>query len=259
MHLLHVDSQGGLHQTKFMGNNTPSYAILSHTWEVDNQEVTFEDIINGVGRIKAGYGKIRFCAEQASRDNLQFFWVDSCCIDKSSSAELSEAINSMYRWYRSAAKCYVYLTDVATSGPNQITQHSQAQIELAFQRSRWFTRGWTLQELLAPPSLQFFSREGTLLGDKTSLQLQIHEITGISLLALQGRPLCQFSVAERMAWAAKRKTTIEEDQAYCLMGIFDVHLPLIYGEGMENAFRRLRKEIPTSGSELFKLIKMSCI
>jgi hypothetical protein len=130
---------------------------------------------------------------------------------------------------------------------------------LAFQQSRWFTRGWTLQELLAPPSLEFFSREGKLLGDKKSLEVQIHEITGISLLALQGSPLSQFSVTERMAWAAKRETTIEEDQAYSLMGIFDVHLPLIYGEGMGHAFHRLRKEILASGSELFKLIRMSCI
>ena len=246
MHLLKVNGDGNSSLTRFIGGKVPSYAILSHTWEADNQEVTFKDLADGVGNSKVGYRKIQFCAEQAQKDGLQYFWVDSCCIDRSSSAELSEAINSMFRWYRNAAKCYVYLSDVSKGKRDR---YSQPQWELSFRQSRWFTRGWTLQELLAPLSVEFFSRGGKRLGDKKSLELQIHEITGIAAQALQGSPLSQFSVTERMSWAAKRETTIEEDQAYCLLGIFDIHLPLIYGEGIENASRRLRKEISAFGGK----------
>ena len=174
---------------------------------------------------------------------MQYFWIDTCCINKADHAELSEAINSMFRWYQTATKCYVYLSDVSMTKGKASEEASELPWESTFRSSRWFTRGWTLQELLAPLSVEFFSREGKRLGDKKSLELQIHEITSIAVQALQGSPLSQFSVTERMSWAAKRETTIEEDQAYCLLGIFDIHLPLIYGEGIENAFRRLRKEI----------------
>ena len=231
MRLLQLQDDGECRLVKFLEKNIPPYAILSHTWGQDYEEVIFEDIENGTGRRKSGYAKIQFCGTQARKDNLQYFWVDTCCIDKSSSAELSEALNSMFRWYRIATKCYVYLSDVSIGCPSQ---------------SRWFTRGWTLQELLAPPSLEFFSCEGKLLGDRKSLEPQIHEKTGIAIGALQGRPLSEFSIPERISWAAKRETTIEEDQAYCLLGIFDICMPVLYGEGMERAFRRLRKEISAS-------------
>jgi hypothetical protein len=157
------------------------YAILSHTWGQPNEEVTFEDMESS-GRGKAGYKKIKFCGEQAARDGLQYFWVDSCCIKKSSDPELSEAINSMYRWYSRAARCYVYLSDVSIGEDSG--HPSQSTWEWTFRASRWFSRGWTLQELLAPDSVEFFSQEGKKLGDKRSLARQIHEITGISLLAL---------------------------------------------------------------------------
>ncbi|KAF7503672.1 hypothetical protein GJ744_003401 [Endocarpon pusillum] len=236
MRLLKVNLDGSFSLTSIVSNKIPRYAILSHTWEADDQEVTFRDLVDGLGESKAGYRKIRFCGQQANLDGIQYFWIDSCCIDKSSSAELAEAINSMFRWYQNAVKCYVYLSDVPTADFDPS----------AFRQSRWFTRGWTLQELLAPRSVEFFSREGRQLGDKQSLELQIHQITRIPAQALQqvGR-LSQFSVEERMSWTSKRETTIEEDQAYCLLGIFDVYLPLIYGEGREHAFRRLRKEIST--------------
>ena len=243
MHLLKINGDSNFSLTRFIGREIPPYAILSHTWETDHQELTFQDMVRGVGRSKAGYRKIQFCAERAEKDNFQYFWVDSCCIDKSSSAELSEAINSMFRWYKSAAKCYVYLSDVSISDSDQCDRDARRSWESAFRQSRWFTRGWTLQELLAAPLVEFFSREGQRLGDKMSLELDIHEVSGIAITALQGAPLSQFSVTERMLWAANRETTIEEDRAYCLLGIFDVHLPQIYGEGAENAFRRLRKEI----------------
>ena len=128
----------------FLDNAIPPYAILSHTWGDESEEVTFEDMNKGSGRGKAGFEKIKFCGEQAARDGLQYFWVDSCCIKKSSDAELSEAINSMFRWYRGAAKCYVYLSDVSTLKRKERDQSLQNTWESAFRGSRWFTRGWTL-------------------------------------------------------------------------------------------------------------------
>jgi hypothetical protein len=245
MRLLSSNADGGFSLTIFTSNNIPSYAILSHTWEADDQEFTFHDLVNRLGSSKDGYRKIQFCGEQAKRDNLRYFWVDSCCIDKTNSVELQEAINSMFRWYQDAAKCYVYLSDVSTGNHSR---SSEILWELAFRQSRWFTRGWTLQELLAPRSVDFFSRDGKLLGDKSSLEQQIHEVTSISVRALQGDTLSQFSYDERTAWAANRKTTIEEDQVYCLLGIFDVYLPLIYGEGKKHALRRLQDEIDRRSS-----------
>src|ERR1700712_1296537 len=111
MHLLKLDN-GNPVLTRFLAGNIPSYAILSHRWEADDQEVTFKDLTNGIGLNKLGYGKIRFCGEQARRDGLQYFWVDSCCIDKANYAELQYALNSMFCWYRNATRCYVYLSDV---------------------------------------------------------------------------------------------------------------------------------------------------
>ncbi|KAF2796275.1 HET-domain-containing protein [Melanomma pulvis-pyrius CBS 109.77] len=246
MRLLQLQDDGTFSLTSYVGKYIPPYAILSHTWGADHEEITFEDIAKGTGNST----KIQFCGKQAIKDGLQHFWVDTCCIDKSSSAELSEAINSMFRWYQNATRCYVYLSDVSVDASYQYTPSSPLPCELAFRQSRWFTRGWTLQETIASSSLQFFSREGILLGDKTSLEHYIHEITGIAIQALQGTPLSDFSIAERISWAANRETTIEEDQVYCLLGIFDVHMPLIYGEGMEHAFRRLRKEIPELGRKI---------
>jgi hypothetical protein len=145
----------------------------------------------------------------------------------------------MFRWYQNAKKCYVYLSDVnsTTSG---IHSASSQRWKPAFERSRWFTRGWTLQELLAPASVAFFSAERELLGDKESLKHTIHKITGIPIKALSGSKLSDFDVAERFCWAGNRQTTREEDEAYCLFGIFGVYLPLIYGEGKEHAISRLR-------------------
>ena len=246
MRLLRLEGDEGFSLVEFVGKNIPRYAVLSHTWGTDDEEVTFKDLVDGVGKSKVGYSKIRFCGRQAANDGLQFCWVDTCCIDKSSSAELSEAINSMFRWYQDAAKCYVYLSDVLIGGPVGSDLSSQGIWKPAFQHSRWFTRGWTLQELLAPTSVEFFSTEGERLGDKFSLVQEIAVITGISIQALQGSPLSQFSVDERISWAARRETKREEDAAYSLLGIFNTHMPLIYGEGQKKAFIRLQKEIEES-------------
>ena len=262
MHLLERNNAGDFSLTKDIvcDDEIPPYAILSHTWR-EGEEVTFKDLIDGTGKDKTGYDKILFCREQAKCDGLQYFWVDTCCIDKSSSAELQEAINSMFCWYQNAAKCYVYLSDVSTTKRKASDKFSECTWEPAFRVSRWFTRGWTLQELLAPGSVEFFSRERRRLGDKRDLERQIHEITGIAIPALRGTPLSQFDVDERFKWAENRQTTRKEDEAYSLLGIFDIHMPLIYGEGREKAFIRLKKKIDKisnskqSSTELFNIMK----
>ncbi|KAM7217313.1 Heterokaryon incompatibility protein (HET) domain containing protein [Rhypophila decipiens] len=239
MRLLERDDTGEVRLTEDLPNNKiPPYAILSHTW--GHGEILFRELMDGICKNKAGYAKIRFCGDQAWRDGLRFFWVDTCCIDKSNSVELQEAINSMFRWYRNASKCYTYLVDVSVSSSDA---DDKSIWEPAFRASRWFTRGWTLQELIAPTSVEFFSREGARLGDRITLERVIHDVTGIPLKVLQGGPLSDFSVNDRMAWIEKRTTTREEDMVYSLFGIFDVQLPLIYSEGKQKAFRRLREEI----------------
>jgi len=241
MRLLKLNN-GELSLTKDQASKIPPYGILSHTWGDDDEEVTFQDLKNGLGKKKVGYKKIQFCAEEATRDGLQYFWVDTCCIDKSNNAELSEAIVSMFRWYRNATKCYVYLADVSVNGQDP-ANHSFQSWGSAFRKSRWFTRGWTLQELIAPPFVEFFSAEGNLLGDKKSLERQVHEITRIAVQALQGQALSTLSVHERLSWAEFRETKREEDKAYSLWGMFNVYMPPLYGEGIENAFRRLQEEV----------------
>jgi hypothetical protein len=226
----------------FNDDDSPPYAILSHTW-TEGQEVTYNELVASTGKDKTGYAKIRFCVDRAAEDGLEFSWVDTCCIDKSNSTELSTAINSMFRWYRRASKCYVYLSDISV--PEEVTNAEAFRItwEEAFRRSRWFSRGWTLQELLAPATVEFFSKEGKRLGSRISLEQEIHEITEIPIRVLRGQSLTEFSFEERMSWAAKRTTMLKEDKVYCLLGIFGVFLSLIYGEGEVHATRRLREEI----------------
>jgi Heterokaryon incompatibility protein (HET) len=237
MRLLEANEHGSFSLISFTRDSIPSYAILSHTWGKDEDEVTLTDVMENSGRDKLGYKKLEFCRDQVKRDRLRYFWIDTCCINKENSVELAEAINSMFRWYEAANRCYVYLSDVPD--PQNLT----STIESSFASSRWFKRGWTLQELLAPSSVHFFSRNDDFLGTKGFLTQEIHDITGIAIGALQGMPLSQYSVNERFSWSSCRKTTIEEDSAYCLLGIFGIHMPLIYGELRDNAFKRLRKEI----------------
>ena len=250
MRLLQCDNNGGLIQNEFFESRIPEYAILSHRWEAE--EVTLKDLRNGISKSMAGYRKIQFCGQQARRDGLQYFWVDTCCIDKSNSTELAEAINSMFRWYQKAAKCYVFLSDVPRTTADSEDRSHQLFWESAFRTSEWFTRGWTLQELIAPASVEFFSKDWELLGDKVSLERHICEITKIPCSVLRGSLLANVSTTERMSWAETRQTTREEDMAYSLLGIFDVHMPLIYGEGKENAFRRLIREWKYRHDELLQ-------
>jgi hypothetical protein len=242
MRLLHKIT---LQFEEFIGDDSPPYGILSHTWGKD--EITFVDMVRyneGDPEIqskikkKRGWGKIEFM-QNVTRDvvNINHFWVDTCNIDKSSSAELSEAINSMYRWYSNAFACYAYLSDLLVTSMDVKDAADQLK------RAKWFTRGWTLQELLAPKKVVFFNGYGKELGTKETLCTILSETTGIDEDMLMGiTHLWDVSIARRMSWASDRETTRTEDKAYSLLGIFGVNLALIYGEG-EKAFYRLQEEI----------------
>jgi hypothetical protein len=242
----------------FLDSAVPKYAILSHTW--GQQEVTFTDLYESstraVTRQMQGFDKIHSCCLQAAKDGYEWVWIDSCCIDKRSSAELSEAIISMFKYYQQSACCYVYLADLSLD--KKLAEDIEDGEDI-FQRCRWFKRGWTLQELIAPLRIKFFARDWTCIGlktttDKLSAEFessffvkfcrQISRTTRIpeGVLTLKTDPR-EVSVASRMSWAACRETTREEDRAYCLMGLFDVYIPILYGEGLSKAFQRLQLEI----------------
>ncbi|THU96845.1 HET-domain-containing protein [Dendrothele bispora CBS 962.96] len=232
----------------------PKYAILSHTWT--NDEVSFRDIkrleftepedtvhgnairdVEALAQKEAKWRKVMQACAYARMHKFQWIWIDCCCINKESSAELSEAINSMYQYYLEAAICYVYLSDV--SGKEKRPEDANSP----FRFSRWFTRGWTLQELLAPRYLVFLDNTWTEIGTKWSLHDVISAITSIPSRVLEDGDVSRYSVAQKMSWAACRQTTRPEDQAYCLMGLFGVNMPPIYGEGSAKAFTRLQQQI----------------
>ncbi|THU88552.1 HET-domain-containing protein, partial [Dendrothele bispora CBS 962.96] len=222
----------------------PDYAILSHTW--GKKEVTFQDIQNRVkekSALEDAWNKVEGACAHAKKYGWKWIWIDSCsaldtcCIDKSSSAELSENINSMYRLYENAEVCYVYLPD-ASSKEDPRDPGSR------FPKSKWFTRGWTLQELIAPSaSVVFLDSSWKEIGTRYSLCDVISTITSIPVELLENGDLTKYSIAQKMSWAAFRKTTREEDRAYSLMGLFDICMPPIYGEGGAKAFMRLQQEI----------------
>ncbi|PIL29956.1 hypothetical protein GSI_07867 [Ganoderma sinense ZZ0214-1] len=247
------------------------YAILSHTWDRGGEQ-TFQElrriqegyaskidgsIVSGRSTADGDYSptqleviarvhtiwknpnlsaKIRDACATARKEGFRLIWIDSCCIDKTSSSELSEAINSMYAWYAGAQVCYAYLVDVAVQDDHRAESSR-------FRESVWFTRGWTLQELLAPFEVTILSQDWRVIGSKRGLVDVIEQITGISSEALlHETPLGEFSVAQRLSWASHRRTTRAEDRAYSLLGIFDINIPTLYGEG-ERAFRRLQEAI----------------
>ena len=181
--------------------------------------------------------KIRRCCEIAESDGYHWIWIDSCCIDKTSSTELSEAISSMFNWYAFAEVCYVHLEGVK-DGDNPEDEDSD------FQCARWHSRGWTLQELLAPTFSVFFSEGWQKIGTKYDLRIPLSKCTGIGeeYLTYKEDFRVHASIARRMTWAEKRKTTRVEDEAYCLLGLFDVNMPTLYGEG-RHAFQRLQAEL----------------
>lgn len=227
---------------EFFEDQIPEYVILSHRWE--ENEVSYKEFRKGQNKHGPGYKKIiDFCAFARSRIR-EWVWVDTCCIDKRSSAELSEAINSMWRWYANARECYAYLADVPSLA------HGRDSVLGRLRLSGWFTRGWTLQELLAPPNFMFCNRDWEIVGSRDNLSGEVSAVTGIPERYLRRAEannmsayLAVVSVAERMSWASTRQCTRAEDRAYCLLGLFGVNMPLLYGEGAESAFRRLQLEI----------------
>ncbi|KAK4455260.1 heterokaryon incompatibility protein-domain-containing protein [Podospora aff. communis PSN243] len=239
MRLINVDT---LELVDFCGRQPQAYAILSHTW--GDEEVSFQDIQNlSRAARKRGFRKIEETCRLARARGLGWAWVDTCCIDKSSSAELSEAINSMFQWYQRSCVCFAYLEDVDHAPLTLISIHE------SLPKSRWFKRGWTLQELLGPSQLLFYDSTWAELGLREHLSSAVSEITNIDESFLS-RPssedinnlLARASIAERMSWASRRSTSREEDGAYCLLGIFGINIPLLYGEG-PRAFLRLQEEI----------------
>ncbi|KAI1853180.1 hypothetical protein JX265_011461 [Neoarthrinium moseri] len=246
MRLLNVST---LELYDFTGDDVPPYAALSHIWA--NGEVSYHDIINGDAPLKIGFRKIQHACRQAIKDNLDWTWIDTCCVDRTSSAETTEAINSMYQYFRQAAWCYVFLADVFTVDDALSEEDRYHQLR----RSKWFTRGWTLQELIAPPRTLFFDNAWNLLGSKgcPEFDVLLSEISGVPASCIEGlRSPLEFNVATRMSWASQRRCARKEDEAYCLLGLFDINLPLIYGEG-GRAFVRLQEEIlrTTSDQSLF--------
>ncbi|KAK0623854.1 heterokaryon incompatibility protein-domain-containing protein [Immersiella caudata] len=275
MRLLHAKS---FELKTFIGNDTPPYAILSHAW--GEEEVLFEDVCQGLKEAtiqKLGWTKVQYTCIQAVADGYEYAWIDTCCIDKSSSAELSEAINSMFKWYVEAEVCYAYLEDVVADVEVEEFRNlgSSSSLRTQISESRWFTRGWTLQELIAPRDVRFYTISWQYVASRNknaSFTSLIEEVTGVPASVLDRPPCCrnpnvqqmwrgrsctncsrdtsspvlaalnQHSISERMSWAAVRQTTRPEDQAYCLFGLFGVNMPLLYGEG-DRAFRRLQEEI----------------
>ncbi|KAG6368962.1 hypothetical protein INS49_003181 [Diaporthe citri] len=242
------------------GSSRQRYAILSHTWgrPGDYEDIVFEDIPSSetfarfldeatqlkqwqraINKKKAGFSKIANACRVARGMKLKYIWIDSCCIDKSNSAELNQSINSMFRWYKNSDRCIAYLEDLEPDGE--------------LKQCRWFKRGWTLQEFVAPSKVTFYDKHWDLFGERsdTRLSVSLSNITGIDMDCLQDEAkFASLSIAHKMSWAAGRDTTIPEDRAYSLMGIFDVNMPLIYGEGGTKAFRRLQEEIARVSSDL---------
>lgn len=217
--------------------NPPPYAILSHRWGTD--EVTFEDLASGKELSGQGYEKILRCCKFARARGHDYVWIDTCCIDKRSSAELSESINSMWEWYAKAKECYAYLTDVMSS-------HLSNPLNAAPKRpSEWFSRGWTLQELLAPRNVVFLDHHWRIIGFKTDIHIleEVSLITSVPIACLESPFLLQTAcVAQKLSWASRRVTSRREDIAYCLLGLVGINMPLLYGEG-DKAFLRLQHEI----------------
>jgi hypothetical protein len=267
MRLLHAET---LEFHLFDDSNLPRYLILSHTW--GKNEVSYQDLCwlqklqtmpqelksnplyalflsAGGGAMlpgsqeaiteRSGYAKIAQTARIALKLDFKFFWVDTCCIDKTSSAELQEAINSMFRWYQKSTLCIVFLADATPMRAKGSLTHYFTGV---LRESRWVSRGWTLQELIAPPQTKFYAQNWTRICDKLDVIAPLESVTGIPSNVLRGEGFMDESVAQRFSWAANRSTARIEDSAYSLMGLFDIHMPMLYGEG-EKAFIRLQEEI----------------
>ncbi|KAK0653041.1 heterokaryon incompatibility protein-domain-containing protein [Cercophora newfieldiana] len=242
--------------------NCPKYAILSHRWL--DEEITYHEYQDGakLQQKPESLEKIRSACKLARSRQHNYIWIDTCCIDKSSSAEISEAVNCMFAWYRAAEICFAYMSDVQP-GYNVVEMLESARMDeldqtpeptpllhVPFHKSEWFTRGWTLQELIVPSEVEFFAYDWSRIGTRSEMAPIITKACGVDAYALTpGVDLNWVSVARKMYWASKRTTTRDEDLAYCLLGLFDVNMPLVYGEGAARAFLRLQEEIVKRSSD----------
>ncbi|KAJ8519460.1 hypothetical protein ONZ45_g3573 [Pleurotus djamor] len=250
------------------------YAILSHTWA--NRELGFRDVNveggMGVGSLekKEGYAKLDGMCRVAGEFMCRYVWFDAVCIDKSNTMEMEETIHSMWKWYQNAYICIVHLSNtnlklpsypanssVSPTGPRRRGDSKRKQLK----EDPWFRRGWTLPELLAPKRIKFYLGDWTKMDQRVGRRFDICRVQEegfdfgaeyVQFLRLVADaatvPVCavkQFSLRTHSApevfhWISKRITTRPEDLSYCLMGMLDIHIPIIYGEGHENAFYRLQ-------------------
>ena len=238
--LLHAESYTFPNEEGLRQQQTPPYVIISHSW--GDQEVLYDDMPEFKEKLKKSHAwkansaaKITGACKKVlehDKGQIKHVWLDTVCINKKDPAEVSTSINSMYRWYKNAEVCFAYLHDYSSKGLAKFTG------------SRWFTRGWTLQELVAPKRMMFFDKDWELVGDKGSLQSVLTSRTKIDRnFLLQYDSISRASISQRMSWFSGRETTVPEDTAYCLLGLFGVNMPMLYGEGKERAFRRLQEEI----------------
>lgn len=238
--LLNAKSYTFTNEEDLRHQQRPPYVIISHAW--GEQEVIYDDMADfqkmkaskswkkadSAAKVTGACKKVLECFN----GEIKHIWLDTVCINKKDPAEVSTSINSMYQWYKKADVCFAYLYDYPSKEVAEFTG------------SKWFTRGWTLQELVAPKRMKFFDKDWELVGDKESLQSALTSQTKISRnFLLQYDSISRASISQRMSWFSERETTVPEDTAYCLLGLFGVNMPLLYGEGKERAFRRLQEEI----------------
>ncbi|KAK1831524.1 heterokaryon incompatibility protein-domain-containing protein [Podospora conica] len=223
------------------------YSILSHVWT--DEECSFQEFRSLENADepspaiieKKGFKKIQACCKLSLDQGFEWTWIDTCCIDKTSSAELSESINSMFSWYRSSTICYAYLDDItSTSSTKKVPRRNSDSS--GSESGVWYSRGWTLQELIAPLHVDFYNYFWRRIGSKWGLRREIMAFTGIGEADLIVFDPTRSSIAQKLSWASHRKTTRVEDEAYCLLGLLGVNMPLLYGEG-KKAFRRLQEEL----------------
>ncbi|SCO30830.1 related to beta transducin-like protein [Fusarium fujikuroi] len=257
MRLLHTKSQK-LFEASDVPVPFPPYAILSHTWISPKDEITYQDMKTRTEDIKKnvykqkGWSKLKDYCDRACKDGWEWAWMDTCCIDKTNPADTQEAIHAMFRWYQNAGVCYAYLSDVGFVSPSEATDLDSSMNNLRtavrneFIGAKWFTRGWTLQELLAPHYLIFVDRQWHHMGTRESWALEIEKASKIEarhLNAFNPTDFVSCSTAMRFSWASGRETTVEEDESYSLLSLFGISLPLIYGEGGRQAFNRLQRQL----------------
>ncbi|KAK7462337.1 hypothetical protein VKT23_007938 [Stygiomarasmius scandens] len=235
------------------GSPIPHYAILSHKWS--DEEVGFQEFKQPSKKTarKSGYRKILNACEQARLDNLDYLWIDTCCINQEDQGDVHRNIKSMFAYYQNSRICYAYLFDILGPGNN-------------LGSSQWFDRAWTLQELIAPPDVFFFNHSWLYVGRRSQRPREIGNVTGIPNAVLRGDVrVHDVDVAERMSWSILRESTRPQDRAYCLLGILGVSIEPDYSENVLTAFDRLQsafvRQYPDKvgelgGGEIEKLFNM---